>query len=102
MRTIAELLRWRARRHPALDAVWFEGKSQSYGDLNESTSELAGALAGKLGLLPGDRVAILDKNCAAYLELLYALDKAGLVAAPLNWRLTPHEVKQITDESNRS
>ena len=98
MRTIAELLRWRARRHPALDAVWFAGKSQSYGELNESTSQLAGALVDKLGLAPGDRVAILDKNCAAYLELLFALDKAGLVAAPLNWRLTAHEVKQITDD----
>ena len=52
----------------------------------------------QLGSTPGDRVAILDKNCAAYLELLFALDKAGLVAAPLNWRLTPREVKPIIDD----
>ena len=98
MRTIAEMLRWRARRHPALPAVWFEGQSQSYGDLDESSSRLAAGFAEKLGLAPGDRVAILDKNSAAYLELFFALDKAGLVAAPLNWRLTPHEVKQIIDD----
>ena len=30
--------------------------------------------------------------------MFFALDKAGLVAAPLNWRLTPHEVKQIVDD----
>ena len=30
--------------------------------------------------------------------MLFALDKAGLVAAPLNWRLTPREVKQIVDD----
>ena len=48
--------------------------------------------------MPGDRVAILDKNCPAYLELIFALDKAGLVAAPLNWRLTPGEVKAIIDD----
>jgi len=98
MRTIAELLRWRARRHPSLAAVWFEGQSQSYGELDASSSQLAGGFVETLGLAPGDRVAILDKNSAAYLELFFALDKAGVVAAPLNWRLTPHEVKQILDD----
>jgi acyl-CoA synthetase (AMP-forming)/AMP-acid ligase II len=95
MRTIAEMLRWRAQRHPSVDAIWYEGKSRTYAELNESSSQLAAGLAGKLGLNPGDRVAILDKNCAAYLELFFALDKAGLVAAPLNWRLTAHEVGLI-------
>jgi long-chain acyl-CoA synthetase len=98
MRTIAEMLRWRARRHPSLPAVWFEGKSQNYAELNESSAQLAAGFVDKLGLARGDRVAILDKNSAAYLELLFALDKAGLVAAPLNWRLTPREVKQIIDD----
>lgn len=98
MRTIAEMLRWRARRHPSLPAVWFEGKSQGYGELDASSAQLAAGFVAKLGLAPGDRVAILDKNSAAYLELFFALDKAGLVAAPLNWRLTPHEVKQIIDD----
>jgi acyl-CoA synthetase (AMP-forming)/AMP-acid ligase II len=98
MRTIAELLRWRARRHPDLEAVWFEGKSQSYGELDAATSQLAAGLADRLGLVPGDRVAIIDKNSAAFLEMFFALDKAGLVAAPLSWRLTPHEIKQIVDD----
>jgi len=98
MRTIAELLRWRAQRHPALEAVWFEGKSKTYGELNASSSQLAAAFVEKLHLAPGDRVAILDKNSAAYLELFFALDKAGLVAAPINWRLTPQEVKLIIED----
>jgi acyl-CoA synthetase (AMP-forming)/AMP-acid ligase II len=98
MRTIAELIRWRAQRHPSLQAVWFEGKSQTYAELDRSSSALAGGLVTQLGLAPGDRVAILDKNSAAYLELLFALDKAGVVAAPLNWRLTPAEVRQIIDD----
>jgi acyl-CoA synthetase (AMP-forming)/AMP-acid ligase II len=98
MRTIAELIRWRAQRHPSLQAVWFEGRSQTYAELDRSSSALAGGLVGQLGLAPGDRVAILDKNSAAYLELLFALDKAGVVAAPLNWRLTPAEVSQIIDD----
>ena len=92
MRTLAELIRWRAQRHPDLDAIWYEGNTQTYGELDLSSSQLAAGLVEKLGLAPGDRVAILDKNCPAYLELIFAIDKAGLVAAPLNWRLTPKKV----------
>lgn len=98
MRTLAELIRWRGQRHPDLDAIWYEGKTQTYGELNRSSSALAGGLVEQLGLAPGDRVAIVDKNCPAYLELIFALDKAGLVAAPINWRLTPSEVKAIIDD----
>jgi long-chain acyl-CoA synthetase len=98
MRTIAEVLRWRAQRHPNLAAVWYDGRSQTYGELDRTSSELAASLIIHFGLQPGDRVAVLDKNCAAYLELLFALDKAGLVAAPLNWRLTVGEVRQIIDD----
>jgi acyl-CoA synthetase (AMP-forming)/AMP-acid ligase II len=85
-------------RHPDLEAVWYNGQSQTYAELNESTSQLAGALVAKLGVEPGDRVAILDKNCAAYLELALAVDKAGAVAAPINWRLTSNEVKLIIED----
>jgi acyl-CoA synthetase (AMP-forming)/AMP-acid ligase II len=98
LRTLAELIRWRAQRHPDLGAIWYAGKTQTYGELNRSTSELAGGLVQELGLVPGDRVAILDKNCPEYLELIFALDKAGVVAAPLNWRLTAREVKAIVDD----
>src|SRR5580658_4492307 len=99
MRTLVEMLRWRARRHPSLMALWYEGSAQTYGELDESSSQLAAGLVAKLGLEPGDRVAILDKNCAAYLELFFALDKAGLVTAPLNWRLTAPELKRIIDDT---
>ena len=68
------------------------------GNSNELTSRLAGALASQLDIQPGDRVAILDKNCAAYLELVLALDKAGAVAAPVNWRLTANELKLIVED----
>jgi fatty-acyl-CoA synthase len=97
VRTLAELIRWRAQRHPDLDAICYEGKTQTYGELDSSSSALAGGLV-KMGLAPGDRVSILDKNCPEYLELIFALDKAGLVAAPLNWRLTPSEIKAIIDD----
>lgn len=98
MRTIAELIRWRAQRHPDLAATWFQGRTRTYGELDRSSSELAAGLIAKLGLEPGDRVAILDKNSDAYLELFFALDKAGLVAAPINRRLTPPEIRILIED----
>ena len=65
MRTIAEMLRWRARRHPALRGRLVRRQSQSYGELDAASSQLAAGLVDKLGLAPGDRVAIIDKNSAA-------------------------------------
>jgi len=52
MRTLAELIRWRARRHPDLEAIWYDGRRQTYGELNESTSQLAGAPVARLGIEP--------------------------------------------------
>ncbi|HSR22364.1 MAG TPA: AMP-binding protein [Candidatus Eisenbacteria bacterium] len=97
---MAEMLRWRARRHPELAATWFQGRTRTFGELNASTSALAAGLVGDLGVKPGDRVAILDKNSDDYLELLLALDKAGAVAVPVNWRLTPPEVAAVVDDAD--
>ena len=52
-----------------------------------------------LGVRRGDHVAILDKNTDKYLELLFALDKAGAIATPVNWRLTGPEVAKIVGDA---
>jgi len=88
VRTIAEVLRWRARRRPEFPITWYQGRERSLAEMNRTSSELAAGLVGELNVEPGDRVAILDKNSDDYIELLFALDKAGAVACPVNWRLT--------------
>jgi long-chain acyl-CoA synthetase len=98
MHTVPELLRWRARRHPELDALRDDTTAITYGDLDRRTTALANGLV-SMGVEPGDRVAILDKNSAAYLELMFALGKAGAVAAPVNWRLAPPEVRAVVEDA---
>ncbi|HXM55590.1 MAG TPA: AMP-binding protein [Candidatus Dormibacteraeota bacterium] len=100
MRTVAEMVRWRARRHPDLPAMWYEGRTRTFAELDASTSALAAGLVEGLGVQPGDRVAILDKNSDVYLELLLALDKAGAVGVPVNWRLTAHEVAAVVGDAD--
>jgi acyl-CoA synthetase (AMP-forming)/AMP-acid ligase II len=100
VRTVAEICRWWARRQPELVATWFEGRSRTWGELDESSSALAAGLVSKLGIKPGDHVAVLDKNTDEYIELFYALDKAGAIATPINWRLTGPEVAKIAQDAN--
>ena len=99
MRTLASLLRWRALRHPDLPITWFQGRSRMFAEMNASSSALAGGLVEKLGVRPGDRIAILDKNSDAYVELMLAIAKAGGISVPVNWRLTPSEVATIVTDA---
>ena len=62
----------------------------------------AGAAAGlrdDLGLSPGDRVAIVMRNRPEYLEALFAVWHAGLVAVPVNARLHRDEIAYILEHS---
>jgi long-chain acyl-CoA synthetase len=85
--------------HPGLPAV---GKGlravQSYGVLAERAARLAGALQ-RMGLKPGDRVAIIAKNCTEYLETIYGVWHAGLAAVPANAKLHGRELAYIVEHS---
>ncbi len=67
--------------------------------LDDRASRLAVALRHRLGLEPGDRIAILARNCAEYLELFFAAGRVGVIAVPLNWRLAPPELLRVLDDA---
>jgi long-chain acyl-CoA synthetase len=69
----------------------------SYASLAERVARLAGGLTRRLGLQPGDRVALAMKNCPEYLEILYACWHAGLVAVPINAKLHASEFAYILE-----
>lgn len=71
----------------------------TYGDLAMRAARLAGALRNKLGLQPGDRVAIVAKNSPDYLALLYGVWHAGLAAVPANAKLHGAELGYILEHS---
>ena len=62
-----------------------------YATLGLRAARLAGGLRHRLGLAPGARVALVMANGPDYLTILFALWRAGLVAAPMNARLHPRE-----------
>ena len=69
----------------------------TYTEFNRRTDQLARAIRA-LGVRPGDRVAALLVNSAAFLETLFASAKLGAVFVPINFRLAPSEVAyQLVD-----
>ena len=63
------------------------------------TAAAAAGLRDDFGLSPGDRVAILMRNRPEYLEALFAIWHAGLVAVPVNARLHREEIAYILEDS---
>jgi long-chain acyl-CoA synthetase len=55
---------------------------------------LGGGLQG-LGVGAGDRVCILAQNDIAYLDLYGACARQGIIAYPINWRLSAEEVERV-------
>jgi long-chain acyl-CoA synthetase len=70
-----------------------------WGAFAARTAAAAAGLRESFGLSPGDRVAIVMRNRPEYLEALFAIWHAGLVAVPVNARLHPDEIAYILDHS---
>ena len=73
-------------------------RRMTYGALNDRVCRLANALVGDLGLDKGDRVAILSRNCIQYMEVFYGVARCGLIALPLNWRLSEPELLRLLQD----
>ncbi len=65
----------------------------------ERTASLARGMREEFGLEPGDRVAVVMSNRPEYLEALFAIWHAGLVAVPVNARLHRDEIGYILGQS---
>ena len=96
---IASDLHAAAQRDPARIAVAHgDAAFARYDQLANRVARLAGGLRA-LGLTPGDRVAVIAKNVPHYVEALYAIWHAGLVAVPANAKLHGAELGYILDHS---
>ena len=52
-----------------------------------------------LGLVSGDRAAILSLNHPDWFITAFAAARSGIVLVPLNWRLSVDELKYVVDDS---
>ncbi len=96
MQQIPDFARKRAELTPT--AIAFRevatGRTIDFRTFDERAERCAAALR-KLGIAPGERVAILCHNSATFFEILFGCAKAGAILVPLNWRQTTAELAPI-------
>jgi long-chain acyl-CoA synthetase len=70
-----------------------------YGEVAGRAARLAASLRNGFSLQPGERVAIVAKNCPDYVELMFGIWHAGLAAVPANAKLHGRELGYILEHS---
>jgi long-chain acyl-CoA synthetase len=96
--TVYDMIVRGAAIHGAAPAVLHGERARSFREFRQRVDALAGGLAG-LGIVKGDRICILAQNDPAYLELYGACARQGIVAYPINWRLTAAEVERVVERA---
>ncbi len=86
-----------AEAHGGQVAVTGSGRRIRFGELHERTGRLGAALR-RLGLRPGDRVALLSANEPEHLEAQAACLRSGFTLVPINLRLADPEVSFILSD----
>ena len=94
MLTIGEMLTAQARLQSDRIGARDLERAMTFHEWNARACALANGLL-DMGLKKGDRVAVLAFNRVEWVEIYAAVAKAGLVAVPINFRLTAPEARFI-------
>jgi acyl-CoA synthetase (AMP-forming)/AMP-acid ligase II len=79
-------------------AMTFGPQAFTWGQWRQRILRLAGALRAA-GVGHGDRLAVLDLNHLATIELTLAASSLGAAVVPVNFRLSPDQVRYILEDS---
>jgi long-chain acyl-CoA synthetase len=91
--SLADVVRIDAGYRDAI-ALRYGGQDYAYADLDHRSQRLASVLA-QGGVGKGDRVALLARNGVAFFDTMFAVVRLGAIVVPINWRLSPTEVRFI-------
>ncbi|MGI6852539.1 class I adenylate-forming enzyme family protein [Mesorhizobium sp. 1B3] len=94
--TVGRLMAQAARRFGSRTALISGDLAWTFAEFDAIADRLAAGLAERLS--PGSRVALMMRNCADYLFLQAAIERAGLVRVPINALATAHDVELIVKD----
>lgn len=83
---------------PEREAIVFDDRRVTYGELQDRVNRLANAL-GNLGIGSGDRVAVMQVNSNEYIESYFAVAKVDAVLVPVNFRARAEELTFMLNDS---
>ncbi|MQG00534.1 MAG: long-chain-fatty-acid--CoA ligase [SAR202 cluster bacterium] len=93
-----ELLTITAAIVPDRDAIIFDDRRFTYGELMDRVNRLANGLA-DLGVQPGDRIAAMQVNCNEHIEAYFAATKLDCIFVPINFRARSEELSFMLNDS---
>lgn len=96
--SLSAMLRRASTRHGDKTAIICGDVNWSYSAFQREVEWLASGLV-HLGVLPGDRVAILARNSHAFIALRFAIARADAVLVPINFMLTADDVRFILEHA---
>lgn len=96
--TLADILQAPLHINPEKVAVHFEDRAITYRELDEEANRVADGLV-KLGVQPGDRVAIHVDNRPEFIEIYIGVMRAGAILVPTNVMYTAEEMEHILTDS---
>ncbi len=74
-------------------------KRITFAELDRYVNKIANGLL-SLGLKKGDCVGIVSRNSIEHLAIFYACGRSGLIAQPMNWRLSATELIKIINNGS--
>jgi fatty-acyl-CoA synthase/long-chain acyl-CoA synthetase len=98
---VSEVINFNAQKFPSREALIFQDKRITYGQLNDSISQRANLLI-EQGVKQGDHVSTLFLNCTEVVESITAVWRAGAVLVPLSFRASAEELIYILDNADVS
>jgi fatty-acyl-CoA synthase len=98
-KTLGTLLDEAAGRWGAREALTYEGRRWSFAQLQAEVDRTARAFI-RLGILPGDRVALWMPNRPEWLYTFFALAKIGAVVVPINTRFRTSDLAYVLWQSD--
>jgi fatty-acyl-CoA synthase len=87
-----------ASRAPDKALCVFGDETVTYAGMAARSAALAAGLAAR-GVGAGDVVGLLSYNGNEFLETIFAANRLGAIAMPINWRLAAPEVRYILEHS---
>lgn len=77
------------------------GRSLTYKALQTNANKLARIL-GRNEIMKGDRVLVIAEHSLELVTLFGAAQKTGIIIVPINYRLTPSEIKHLVEDCKPS
>ena len=98
-RVLTKIIEDKARKHPHRVVFQFRDSPITNGELNERVNKAANGLL-RLGVSPGDKVAIMLPNCPEFLYSWFGANKIGAAEVPINVALKGNGLHYQIDQSD--